>query len=164
MDPIRLLLVDDHPVVREGIKMLFASQEGIEVVGEAANGEEALTRAIELKPDVVLMDISMPLMNGIEATTVLRQEAPDSKILILTMHDDKEYVLQITRSGANGYGSSGTLPPAGESSGRAFSTTPFFFSASTCSSPMSRSFRRWRISSTPRRRSCGHSTPTLRCR
>ena len=103
MNRIRLLLVDDHPVVREGLKLGLAHHEHIEVVGEAADGREAIDKAKLLQPDVILMDISMPVMNGLEATEALKKEAPHSKVLILTMHDDKEYVLRITKAGAHGY-------------------------------------------------------------
>jgi DNA-binding NarL/FixJ family response regulator len=100
---IKLLLVDDHPVVREGIKASLQTRKHIRIVGEASDGEEAITLARKLGPDVILMDISMPRMSGIEAAQRLRKTAPDSKILALTMHDNKEYVLKMTQLGARGY-------------------------------------------------------------
>jgi DNA-binding NarL/FixJ family response regulator len=100
---IKLLLVDDHPIVLDGIKTHLAEQPGLEVVGEATNGQEALRKAKLTLPDVVLMDITMPHMNGLEATTQLRRQLPDTKILILTMHDSREYIAQIVRIGARGY-------------------------------------------------------------
>jgi len=100
---IKLLLVDDHPIVLEGIKSRLSAQDDLEVVGEAADGQEALRKAKELRPDLVLMDISMPNMNGLEAVTMLRKRVPDSKILILTMHDNREYIARIIRLGARGY-------------------------------------------------------------
>src|SRR5437867_565731 len=90
---IRLLLVDDHPFVREGIKAHLATLAGIEVVGEAGNGHEALQQAASLKPDLVLMDISMPDMNGLEAISRLRKTAPAARVLVLTMHEDREYIV-----------------------------------------------------------------------
>jgi len=95
--------VDDHPIVLEGIKSRLSAQEDLEVVGEAADGQEALRKAKELRPDLVLMDISMPNMNGLEAVTLLRKRVPDSKIVILTMHDNREYIARIIRLGARGY-------------------------------------------------------------
>ncbi len=100
---IRLLLADDHPIVLDGIKSHLCAQPEFEIVGEASNGLDALQKARALLPDVVLMDITMPQMNGLEATTVLRKQAPLAKILILTMHNSKEYIAQMIRAGARGY-------------------------------------------------------------
>jgi two-component system response regulator NreC len=103
MEKIRVLLVDDHAILREGIKALLGKQGNIEVVAEAGDGREAIPKAIQLRPDVVVLDISMPLMDGLEATRQIKMEAPDVKILVLTMHDDEEYFLQLLRAGASGY-------------------------------------------------------------
>jgi len=100
---IKLLLVDDHPIVLDGIKSHLCAQPDFEVVGDAANGQEALRKAKLTLPDVVLMDISMPHMNGLEAMTNLRKQVPNAKILVLTMHDSREYIAQVVRSGARGY-------------------------------------------------------------
>ena len=100
---IRLLLVDDHPIVLDGIKSHLRTQPEFEIVGDAANGEEAIEKARSLLPDVVLMDITMPQMNGLEATSHLRRQVPDSRVLILTMHNSKEYIAQMLRMGARGY-------------------------------------------------------------
>ncbi len=100
---IRLLLVDDHPVVRRGIRSCLNNLEHLEVVGEAVDGEEAINKIRELKPDVVLMDIDMPKKSGLDATRQLRKEMPEIRILILSVHSNKHYVLQIIQSGAHGY-------------------------------------------------------------
>lgn len=100
---IRLLLADDHPVVREGIRSCLSRFHDIKVVGEANNGATAVALAQDLSPDVILMDINMPSLNGLEATRKLRREASRAKVLVLTVHDNKEYVLQIVQSGARGY-------------------------------------------------------------
>lgn len=102
-EKIRVLLVDDHTILRDGIRLLLSSQEDIEVVGEAGDGEEAIVKARELKPDVILMDISLPKVNGIEATKMIKAERPEAKILILTMHEDEEYVFPLLAAGASGY-------------------------------------------------------------
>jgi two-component system nitrate/nitrite response regulator NarL len=98
-----MLLVDDHPFVREGIKSHLATQAGIEVVGEAGNGHEALQQAAHLKPDLILMDISMPGMNGLEAISRLRKTAPAARVLVLTMHENREYISQVFKLGARGF-------------------------------------------------------------
>jgi DNA-binding NarL/FixJ family response regulator len=103
MRKIRVLLVDDHAILREGIKALLEKQENIEVVAEAADGREGIPKAIQFRPDVVVLDISMPLMDGLEATRQMKRENPDVKILVLTMHDDEEYFFQLVRAGASGY-------------------------------------------------------------
>lgn len=100
---IRILLVDDHPVVRAGIKASLSEYDAFEVIGEASNGKEAIESSRKLSPDVVLMDISMPQMGGFEATKLLRQELPKIKIVALTMHDNKDYIVEIIRLGARGY-------------------------------------------------------------
>ena len=100
---IRLLLVDDHPIVREGIKSALSTKKTISLVGEAATGEEAMVKARKLLPDVILMDINMPGMSGLETTRRLRKSVPDSKILALTMHENREYVLEMSQLGARGY-------------------------------------------------------------
>ena len=100
---IGVLVADDHTIVRRGLISLLSLVEGVEVVGEAADGRTAVELALQLEPDVVLMDISMPVMNGLEATRRIRKEAPAIKVLVLSAHDNDEYVLQVVRSGANGY-------------------------------------------------------------
>src|SRR6266446_10759188 len=100
---IKLLLVDDHPVVRRGISSCLAQQERLAIVGEAADGFEAVRKAKELLPDIILMDIEMPLMNGLAVTELLRRELPNIKVLILSMHSNTDYVLRIIQSGARGY-------------------------------------------------------------
>jgi two-component system nitrate/nitrite response regulator NarL len=100
---IKLLLVDDHPVVRRGISSCLARQERLSIVGEAADGIEAVRKAKELSPDIVLMDIDMPHMDGLAVTELLRKELPGVKVLILSMHSNTDYVLRIIQSGARGY-------------------------------------------------------------
>jgi DNA-binding NarL/FixJ family response regulator len=103
MDPIRLMLVDDHDIVRTGLKSFLETQEGLEVVAEAGSGSEALHLAEQARPDVVLMDITMPGMDGLEATLRLRMVAPASKVLALTVHEDKQYLFEMLLAGASGY-------------------------------------------------------------
>ena len=100
---IRLLLVDDHPIVREGIKSALSTRKNIAIVGEATSGEEAMIKAKKLAPDVILMDINMPGMSGLETSRRLRKSVPDSKILALTMHENREYILEMSQLGARGY-------------------------------------------------------------
>jgi DNA-binding NarL/FixJ family response regulator len=100
---IKLLLVDDHPVVRKGISSCLAKHTRIEIVGEAGDGQEALRKAGELKPDIIVMDIDMPQMNGLAVAEVLRKDFPQIKVVILSMHIQTEYVLRIIKSGARGY-------------------------------------------------------------
>ena len=103
MKTTKILIVDDHEVVRDGLKNILTSLENISIAGEAGNGEDAVKMYATLKPDIVIMDISMPGMNGIEATRVIKEKDPDARILILTMHDNQEYLNQIIRSGAKGF-------------------------------------------------------------
>jgi two-component system nitrate/nitrite response regulator NarL len=100
---IKVLLVDDHAVVRDGIRSRLEQNNQFKVVGEAVNGRDAILRAEELIPDVVLMDISMPVMNGMDAAKQLRDKYPDMKVIILTMHEHKEYIQGVIRCGAQGY-------------------------------------------------------------
>ena len=100
---IKVLLVDDHAILREGVHALLAREPDILVVGEAADGQEALEQVPRLKPDVVIMDIVMPNMNGLEATRLITERHPESRVLILSMYDDHEYVVQIIQAGASGY-------------------------------------------------------------
>jgi two-component system nitrate/nitrite response regulator NarL len=100
---IKILIADDHPVVRKGLQSCLAKQERLKLVGEASDGEEALKKTRELAPDVVLMDISMPRMNGLAVTELLRKDCPDVKILVLSVHSNKEYVFRIIQAGAHGF-------------------------------------------------------------
>jgi len=99
----KVLLVDDHAVVRDGIRARLEAHPDFEVVGEAVNGRDAIIKAGELRPDVVLMDISMPVMNGMDAARQIRTDFPDMKVIILTMHEHKEYIQGVIRCGAHGY-------------------------------------------------------------
>jgi len=101
--PIKVLLVDDHAVVRDGIRARLERSADFQVVGEAVNGREAIQKVEELEPDVVLMDISMPVMNGMDAARYLRESHPEIKVIILTMHEHKEYIQGVIRCGAQGY-------------------------------------------------------------
>lgn len=103
MDKVRLLLVDDHALVREGIRALLALYPDMEVVGEAANGQEAIEKARDLSPDVVLMDIAMPGLGGLEATLEIRSTRPTARVLVLTQYDNREYVRRFLSAGAAGY-------------------------------------------------------------
>jgi two-component system response regulator NreC len=103
MTPIRILLVDDHAVVRAGLRMLLAADPELEIIGEAETGVEGVRLALELTPDVVLMDISMPDMNGIEATRKIKADAPGVAVLALTMYEDDQYFFEMLGAGASGY-------------------------------------------------------------
>jgi DNA-binding NarL/FixJ family response regulator len=103
MTEVRVFLADDHAVVREGLKALISAQSGITVVGEAADGESACQQVAGLKPDVVVMDVSMPGLTGSQATERLKEECPLVKVLALTVHEDKGYIRQLLSAGAAGY-------------------------------------------------------------
>ncbi|MGH8738135.1 MAG: response regulator [Burkholderiales bacterium] len=100
---IRVLLADDHAVVRDGLRALLQAQQDIEVVGDAANGREALRRTKQLQPDVVVMDIAMPELNGIEATQLMHDACPSTRVLILSMHSSTEHIFRALQAGARGY-------------------------------------------------------------
>jgi len=100
---VTVLLAEDHTVVREGLRKLLAAESDIEVVGEAATGRQAVEMTLKLRPAVVIMDIAMPVLNGLEATRRIRQAVPDTRVLILSAHDDDAYVESVTALGAAGY-------------------------------------------------------------
>ena len=101
--PIRVIIVDDHQVVLEGFMARLKMEPEIEVVATASNGLAAIDIVKEFTPDVVLMDVSMPIMNGIESTKLIKEEFPDVKVLMLTMHDNREYIMNVMQAGAVGY-------------------------------------------------------------
>jgi len=99
----RILLADDHAILRSGLRLLIEGQPGLEVVGEAGDGQEALEKARTLKPDLILLDLNMPGLDGLAALPQIREQSPDSRVLILTMHDDVSYLQQALNAGASGY-------------------------------------------------------------
>ncbi|MER5224624.1 response regulator transcription factor [Streptomyces flaveus] len=101
--PVRVLVVDDQRLIRDGIASLLSIRPGIAVVGTAVDGRDAVAKTLELGPDVVLMDVRMPEMDGVEAVAVLRGRAPECRVVMLTTFDDEEYVVQALRAGAHGY-------------------------------------------------------------
>ena len=103
MEKIRVLLADDHTVVRQGLRALLAAEEDIEIVGEAENGRQAIQLVKKLLPDVAVIDIAMPVLNGLEATRQITRSVPSTKVLILSSYSDDEYVQQLTEAGAAGY-------------------------------------------------------------
>ncbi len=103
MDKIKVLVVDDHAILRDGIRALLSLHEDMEIIGEASEGKEAVEKAQELAPDVVVMDIAMFGMDGLEATRRISKKSPQVKVLVLTQHDNKEYILSAIRAGAAGY-------------------------------------------------------------
>ena len=103
MTPVKLLLVDDHEIVRAGLRMLFSAEPDVRIVGEATSGREAIEQVRRLAPDVVLMDVAMPDMNGIEATRRIKETFPQVAVLALTMHEDEEYFFEMLSAGASGY-------------------------------------------------------------
>ena len=102
-EPIKVVIVDDHQVVLEGFIARLEREPDIEVIATASNGLEAVDVVKSYEPDVVLMDVSMPIMNGIEATQLLKEERPETKVLMLTMHDNREYIMKVMQAGAVGY-------------------------------------------------------------
>ena len=103
MSKIRIIVADDHTIVREGVRLLLDAQMDMEVVGEAADGQQALTQVRKLKPDIVLIDISMPILNGLEATRAIKREYPQIHVIVLTMYESDEYFFQVLDAGASGY-------------------------------------------------------------
>jgi DNA-binding NarL/FixJ family response regulator len=101
--PIRILLADDHTIVRQGLARLLEEQPDLKVVGEAINGQAVIDKAVELVPDIIIMDIAMPLLNGIEAAKRVRRSLPDCKILILSMYSHEHYIYQLLETGISGY-------------------------------------------------------------
>jgi two-component system response regulator NreC len=96
-------LADDHAILRDGIRALLSDETDLQVVGEAENGRQALEQARALRPDIVIMDIGMPLLSGLEATTQIRRDVPEARVLILTMHQNEEYLARVLAAGASGY-------------------------------------------------------------
>ncbi len=103
MDRIKILVVDDHAIMRDGIRALLGLHDDIEIVGEANEGKEAINKTLELEPDVVIMDIAMAGMDGLEATRRIMKKSPKVKVLVLTQYDNREYILSSIRAGAAGY-------------------------------------------------------------
>ena len=103
MTKLRVFLADDHAIVREGLKALINGQPGMEVVGEAADGRTACAKAKDIRPDIVVMDVSMPELNGVQATRELRAQCPDVKVLALTVHEERSYLRDLIEAGASGY-------------------------------------------------------------
>lgn len=100
---ISVLVADDHSIVRAGISLMINNHEGMKVIGEAEDGEEAVQKALQLQPDVIIMDLNMPKVSGLVATKQINEANPDIKIIVLTMHDDREYIFRVIQAGASSY-------------------------------------------------------------
>lgn len=128
-DVIRVLIVDDHALVREGVRHVLTSDSGFDVVGEASTGEDAVRLSAELAPDVVVLDLTMPGMSGLDAAPRIREAAPAARLLVLSIHDHEEYVLQSVRAGAEGYLRKDSSPAELRGAIRAIHEGGSFFSA-----------------------------------
>jgi DNA-binding NarL/FixJ family response regulator len=126
--PIRVVLVDDHDIVREGLRQVLQADTGFDVVGEAANAVQAIEVALRERPDVILLDITMPGESGLVVLQRLRAQLPDARVLVLSVHDDAEYVLESVRSGAHGYLRKDTTPADLRSAVRAVHAGDAYFS------------------------------------
>ena len=157
---LKLLLADDHALVREGIRSSLVRYPFISIVGEAANGKEAVRKCRDLHPDIVLMDLNMPEMSGLEATPLIRKTCPETKIIVLTVHDTKEYVFRLLRSGAHGYVMKDTSPRSWSAplnlSPAAIRSAPAFPASSmnSCKPPKARPKQPTKPSAPARRKSC----------
>jgi DNA-binding NarL/FixJ family response regulator len=129
MDRIQVLIADDHVMVREGLRLLLEAQSDIVVVGEAGDGIETLERARELKPDVVLLDIAMPRMSGLEAVRLIREAAPETRIVVLSMYEKEAYAHQAIEAGAHGYVLKGEPSPEVLAAIRAAGADRYYFSS-----------------------------------
>lgn len=134
MDKIKILVVDDHAIMRDGIRALLTLYDDIEMVGEASDGKEAIDKVQQLAPDVVVMDLTMPRMDGFEAIRRITQKYPKVKILVLSQHDDKEYTLAAIKAGARGYVPKRALSSELISAMRVIHQGDFFLSPSAASS------------------------------
>jgi len=132
--PIRVMIVDDHAVVREGIRHVLSADDGFEIAGEAANGLEAVELAGRLRPDVVVLDLSMPELSGLDAAARIREVSPETSILVLSIHDHEEYILQSVRAGAQGYLRKDSSPAELRGAIRAVHAGGSFFSGSVARS------------------------------
>lgn len=103
MKKIRILLADDHTLLRAGLRTLLSAERDLEVIGEAADGQEAVALAEELRPDVIVMDLAMPVMNGLDATRHITARLPETRVLALTMHAEEQYLLELLQAGGSGY-------------------------------------------------------------
>ncbi|MEW5899617.1 MAG: response regulator transcription factor, partial [Bacillota bacterium] len=103
MNKIKVLIVDDHPVVRQGIRRILEMENDVEVVGEAGNGRQALADVAALQPDVVLLDISLPGLDGIEVARRLKQTCPETRVIVLTVHEQEQFLFQAVQAGVDGY-------------------------------------------------------------
>ena len=103
MDRVKVLIADDHPLIRQGLVKVIRLDSAIEIVGEAADGEEAVKKAAELRPDVILMDLNMPIVDGLEATRIIKDKFPDIRVIALTVEDSEQKVIKVIRAGVSGY-------------------------------------------------------------
>jgi DNA-binding NarL/FixJ family response regulator len=108
-EPIRVLIADDHDLIRQALRSVIDEESDMQVIGEASDGEQAVAKALELRPDAILMDIQMPKLSGVEATGRIKAHLPDAIVLVLTVHDSNEYILRILEAGASGYLTKGII-------------------------------------------------------
>ncbi|MBI5633342.1 MAG: response regulator transcription factor [Nitrospirae bacterium] len=147
--PVGVFIADDHGIIRSGLKTLIESQQDMVVIGEADNGVDAVTRVIELRPDVVIMDISMPRLNGTEATKQISDALPEIKVVILSMHHTDEHVFRAMKAGARGYILKESAGPEVVNAVRAVMAGDYFFGNGVQEPPADHHRRGWQRSKSP---------------